>query len=94
MASPGKSGECEKSLDLDPLLSRKQFLKMHWDTLYACDFFSVEALSSFGTVRYMDDRPVYRSIDNRQWKTATLPTRSQGRSTRRGRVRPSLRRFQ
>ena len=31
----------------------KQFLKMHWDTLYACDFFSVEALSPFGTVRYM-----------------------------------------
>jgi len=31
----------------------KQFLKSHWDTLYACDFFSVEALSPFGTVRYM-----------------------------------------
>ena len=31
----------------------KQFLKMHWDTLYACDFFSVEALGPFGTVRYM-----------------------------------------
>jgi hypothetical protein len=31
----------------------KQFLKMHWDTLYACDFCSVEALSPFGTVRYM-----------------------------------------
>ncbi|MGO9291223.1 MAG: integrase core domain-containing protein, partial [Polyangia bacterium] len=31
----------------------KQFLKMHWDTLYACDFFSVEALCLFGTVRYM-----------------------------------------
>jgi hypothetical protein len=27
--------------------------------------------------------PVYRSIDNRQWKTAALPTRFQGRSTRR-----------
>jgi hypothetical protein len=26
---------------------------MHWDTLYACDFCSVEALSPFGTVRYM-----------------------------------------
>jgi hypothetical protein len=22
----------------------KQFVKMHWETLYACDFFSVEAL--------------------------------------------------
>jgi transposase len=31
----------------------KQFLKMHWGTLYACDFFSVEALGPFGTVRYM-----------------------------------------
>jgi len=31
----------------------KQFLKMHWDTLYSCDFFSVEALGPFGTVRYM-----------------------------------------
>ncbi|MGC9985048.1 MAG: hypothetical protein ABSF35_15625 [Polyangia bacterium] len=28
-------------------------MKMHWDTLYACDFFSVEALGLFGTVRYM-----------------------------------------
>ncbi|MGC9986781.1 MAG: integrase core domain-containing protein [Polyangia bacterium] len=31
----------------------KQFLKMHWDTLYACDFFSVETLGPFGMVRYM-----------------------------------------
>ena len=31
----------------------KRFMKMHWDTLYACDFFSVEALGLFGTVRYM-----------------------------------------
>jgi hypothetical protein len=31
----------------------KQFLKMHWDTLYACDFFSVEALGPFGTIRHM-----------------------------------------
>src|SRR5262249_7299485 len=31
----------------------KQFLKIHWDTLYACDFFSVEALGVFGTIRYM-----------------------------------------
>jgi hypothetical protein len=29
------------------------FLKSHWETLYACDFFSVEALCVFGTVRYM-----------------------------------------
>jgi putative transposase len=31
----------------------KQFMKMHWETLYACDFFSVETLGVFGTVRYM-----------------------------------------
>jgi putative transposase len=31
----------------------KQFLKSHWETLYACDFFSVEVLGMFGTVRYM-----------------------------------------
>jgi len=31
----------------------KQFLKSHWETLYACDFFSVEVLGLFGTVRYM-----------------------------------------
>jgi putative transposase len=30
-----------------------QFLKSHWKTLYACDFFSVETLGAFGTVRYM-----------------------------------------
>ena len=31
----------------------KQFLTSHWETLYACDFFSVEVLGVFGTVRYM-----------------------------------------
>jgi putative transposase len=31
----------------------KWFMKSHWETLCACDFFSVEALGSFGTVRYM-----------------------------------------
>jgi transposase len=31
----------------------KRFMKMHWETLYACDFFSVEALGITGTVRYM-----------------------------------------
>ena len=31
----------------------KQFLKSHWETLYACDFFAVETLGVFGTVRYM-----------------------------------------
>src|ERR1035438_6851169 len=31
----------------------KQFLTSHWETLYACDFFSVEVLGVFGTVRHM-----------------------------------------
>jgi hypothetical protein len=31
----------------------KQFLRSHWQTLYACDFFSVETLRVFGTVRVM-----------------------------------------
>jgi putative transposase len=31
----------------------KHFLKSHWETLYACDFFSVEVLGVFGTVRNM-----------------------------------------
>ncbi len=29
------------------------FLKSHWETLDACDFFGVEVLGAFGTVRYM-----------------------------------------
>jgi putative transposase len=31
----------------------KSHCKSHWETLYACDFFSVEVLGVFGTVRYM-----------------------------------------
>jgi len=31
----------------------KRFMKSHWDTLCACDFFSVEALGIAGTVRYV-----------------------------------------
>ena len=31
----------------------KQFLQTHWDTLYGCDFFSVETLGLFGPVRHM-----------------------------------------
>ena len=31
----------------------KQLLKSHWETLYACDFFSVETLGVFGAVRYL-----------------------------------------
>jgi len=34
--------------------SARHFLtRSHWDTLHACDFFSVEALGITGTVRYM-----------------------------------------
>ncbi len=44
---------------IEPVPERKRkrtwakFLKSHWETLYACDFFSVEALSVVGTVRHM-----------------------------------------
>lgn len=31
----------------------KHFLRSHWETLYACDFFAVETLGAFGTVRHM-----------------------------------------
>jgi putative transposase len=31
----------------------KRFMKTHWESLYACDFFSVEVLGVFGTVRHM-----------------------------------------
>jgi len=31
----------------------KHVLRSHWETLYACDFFAVESLGVFGTVRYM-----------------------------------------
>jgi len=30
----------------------KQFMKAHWDSLCACDFFTVEVLGLTGTVRY------------------------------------------
>jgi hypothetical protein len=30
----------------------KQFMKMHWESLYACNFFSVELQGLSGTVRY------------------------------------------
>jgi putative transposase len=31
----------------------KQFIRIHWETLYAYDFFAVETLGMFGTVRVM-----------------------------------------
>jgi hypothetical protein len=33
--------------------SWKHFLRAHWETLYACDFFAVESLGIYGTVRHM-----------------------------------------
>jgi transposase len=47
----------EAGIEPAPERNRKRswgsFLKSHWETLYACDFFSVETLGMFGTVRYM-----------------------------------------
>ena len=47
----------EADIEPAPERNRKrtwpQFLKSHWETLYACDFFSVEVLGVFGAVRYM-----------------------------------------
>ncbi len=47
----------EAGFEPAPERSRKTtwapFLKRHWDSLYACDFFSVDVLGPFGTVRYM-----------------------------------------
>jgi hypothetical protein len=31
----------------------EHFIKMDWESLYACDFFSVEVLGGFGAVRYL-----------------------------------------
>jgi len=45
----------EAGLDPAPEWERKrtwkQFIRTHWDSLYACDFFSVEVLGLRGTVR-------------------------------------------
>lgn len=47
----------EAGLEPAPERTKKKtwatFLKSHWSTLYACDFFSVETLGAFGTVRHM-----------------------------------------
>ncbi|MGZ3357581.1 MAG: integrase core domain-containing protein [Isosphaeraceae bacterium] len=45
--------------DIEPAPERsrrrtwRQFLRSHWETLYACDFFGVDTLGAFGTVRFM-----------------------------------------
>jgi hypothetical protein len=51
----------------------KRFTKMHWDTLYACDFFSVEALGLFGTVRYMVFFVIQLKLRSRSWECASIP---------------------
>jgi putative transposase len=47
----------EAGIEPAPERQRKRtwhrFLRSHWETLYACDFFHVEVLGAFGTVRYM-----------------------------------------
>ena len=47
----------ETGLERAPERTRKRtwkhFMRSHWETLYACDFFAVESLGVFGTVRYM-----------------------------------------
>ncbi len=47
----------EAGVDPAPERTRKRtwkcFITRHWNTLYACDFFAVESLGPFCTVRYM-----------------------------------------
>ena len=48
-----KGAGLEPAPERDKKRTWKQFMKSHWNTLYACDFFSVEVLGIFGTVRIM-----------------------------------------
>lgn len=47
----------EAGLEPAPERTRKRtwehFMRSHWETLYACDFFAVETLGIFGSVRHM-----------------------------------------
>ena len=43
----------EPAPERDKKRTRAAFIKSHWDSLYACDFFSVEVLGVFGSVRIM-----------------------------------------
>ena len=51
--------EILKEAGIEPAPERRKkrtwrhFIKSHWDTLYACDFFSVEVLGVTGTIRHM-----------------------------------------
>lgn len=43
----------EPAPERDKKRTWKQFMRSHWESLYACDFFSVEVLGWFGPVRHM-----------------------------------------
>ena len=43
----------EPAPERDKKRTWQQFIRTHWDTLYACDFFAVETLGLFGTVRHL-----------------------------------------
>ena len=45
----------------------KHFMRSHWETLYACDFFAVESLGVFGTVRYMSSQNTARKLPVRKY---------------------------
>ena len=53
----------------------KHFLRSHWETLYACDFFSVETLGTFGAVR-IDSL----ALDDRIWLNSDFRTMVTSRS--------------
>ena len=48
-----KDAGLEPAPEREKMRTWKQFLRSHWDSLYACDFFSVETLGLFGPVRHM-----------------------------------------
>lgn len=48
-----KEAGLEPAPERDKKRTWKQFMRSHWESLYACDFFSVETLGLFGTVRHM-----------------------------------------
>ncbi len=46
-----KQAGMEPAPERDKKRTWKQFISSHWDTLYACDFFSVEILAGLGSAR-------------------------------------------
>ena len=55
-----------------------QFMKAHWDSLCGCDFFTVEALSLTGTIRYMVLFVIV--VKTRAVEIAGIATRPEGKS--------------